>query len=554
MPAPGPYTPAVTLLCVSIMADDAEAALRLATLARDRGADMIEFRLDHLLPDDPTDEQFGDITRLISACPLPCIATCRPLHEGGDFEGPDAVRLDLFRRLATAEHPPRWIDLELSTLERDAELARQLLGIFTPEAAAGDSELTSSLVVSTHDFKSRPADLYQRLERMRRFEPAKTNKIAWMARSVRDNLDLFELLSERDRPTIALAMGEAGILSRVLAPKFGGFLTFASLEPTAVTAPGQPTLDELLNLYNIRAITRATCVYGVVGWPVEQSKSPLLHNCAFNQPHPSDHTARAHDGVYLPLPVAPGWESFKATLGALVDHPTLDFRGASVTIPHKEHLLRLAQERECEGWITDPLAARIGAANTLARRDDGSWLITNTDAPAITVCLRRTMGDGLQGRRIAIIGAGGVARAAACAVSDAGATAVIYNRTQQRAEMLAAELKGAGKIVAAPWNKLHQSCAEAYINCTPIGMRGGPAPDKTPLDLDTLEDCQPQTVIFDTVYNPTETPLLQAARARNLPTIDGVDMFIHQAAAQSELWTQRPAPVELFERLMRDVV
>ncbi len=566
----------MTLLCVPILADSVETALDDARASKAAGADLVEFRVDTLF--DPGDETGGELSikrieRICRESPLPCIVTCRPASEGGEYDGEESARIALFERLGSMGAPttagaggaPRFLDVELETYARSANVRQKIhLAVANPGALR---DLTTSLIVSFHDFGGRPADLMRKVGAMRA-EPGPgadqpgavaVHKIAFRARSLRDNLELFDLLAERDRPTIALAMGEAGLMSRVLAPKFGGFLTFASLRPESTTAPGQPTVDELLNLYRFRAIGASTRVYGVVGWPVAQSLSPLLHNTGFHEP------GVEFDGVYLPLPIPPEWEHFKATMLALLDHARLGFCGASVTIPHKEHLLRLAQE---QGWGVEPLAGRIGAANTLvvereATAGAGSRVravrVSNTDAPAGADCLRRAMGW-LKGKRVAILGAGGAAAAIATALVDEGATVVVHNRTMERAQRLADRVRVAmgeaakdtgGKIVAAPWEKRCGSCCEAFVNCTPLGMREGGHEGESPLPAEELDGAAPGTVVMDTVYNPVRTPLLVSALERNLPTVDGVSMFAAQAAAQFRAWTGRDAPGGLFERLAR---
>src|SRR5690606_4633001 len=194
---------------------------------------------------------------------------------------------------------------------------------------------------------------------------------AWRARSLRDNLEAFELLRHRSKPLVALCMGEFGLMSRVLASKFGAMLTFTCEDRLHATAPGQPTVEELTQLYRVRCVKPSTRVYGVIGWPVRQSRGPLVHNALFDRVQ--------HDGVYVPMPIAPGWEPFKATLDAMLEARWLGFRGASVTLPHKEHLLRFVRER---GGVVEEEAARIGAANTLVVSSDGSLTCLNTDAPA----------------------------------------------------------------------------------------------------------------------------------------------------------------------------
>lgn len=535
--------PRVTLLCVPILADSADAALRAAALAKIKGADLVEFRVDRLFDGSP--EAISSCLRLASDAPLPCIVTCRTSREGGEYDGPDDERIALYEALGTADHPPRYLDVEQSTLDRSSNLRQKIrLAVHHP---AQLRESRPSLVLSMHDFDRRPPDLIRRLSAMHAEDSAAVLKVAFRARSLRDNLELFDLVSERDRPMIALGMGEFGLMSRILAPKFGGFLTFASLHPSEVTAPGQPTLDELVDLYRFRAIGPATRVFGVIGWPVAHSLSPLVHNAGFHAP------GVEADAVYLPMLIPPEWEHFKATLLALCDHPRLDFSGASVTLPHKEHLVRLARE---EGWTIDPLAERIGAANTLVRTASG-WRIANTDAPAAAESLKRAMGW-LKDRRIAVIGAGGVARAVATALVDEGAIVAVYNRTKDRAEALVAEIRAGmtpesgGKIVAALFEKLCGACCEAFVNCTPLGMSGGPAPDESPIPADEFENIPHGAVIFDTVYNPLRTPLINAALDHNLTIVDGAEMFVRQAEAQFKLFTGVEAPSGLFDRLTRE--
>ncbi len=534
-------------VCVPIRAalttagDDADAA-------RDAGANLIEFRVDGLYDGSP--ETITLIQRLVKQSALPCIVTCRAREEGGDFEGDDTSLADLCRALRDADDPPRYVDVEFVRFERSAEL-RESLRLPAGREAPG-------LILSMHDFDGRPADLARRVRAMREEPAARVLKIAYRARSIRDNLELFDILQTRDRPTIALGMGEFGLMSRVLAPKFGGLLTFASLRSESASAPGQPTIEELLGRYRFRSIGRDTRVYGVVGWPVSHSLSPLVHNAGFE--------AVGHDGVYLPMPVAAGetggragasdgtFESFKATLDELSLHPTLGFAGASVTLPHKEHAIAWAKR---EGIRIEPGAERIGAANTIAiergmHGEAQGAIVVNTDATAAAVCLARRIGD-LEGKRVAVLGAGGVARAVAFACADAGAQVTLHNRTHERARALASELGAiaAGSIVA-PDTTEPSADADAIVNCTPIGMASGPAPDASPVSEATLRETG--AVVFDTVYNPAQTPLLRAARAAGRDTIDGVSMFVAQGEQQFRLWTGTDSPAGLFERLCRDTL
>lgn len=534
------------------MVEDRASALRDAAAAKVAGADMVELRLDDFFHGytEPTNEP--DIAKLVEESPLPCIVTCRPAGpEGGHYDGADDARLALFQRLGTAlglTTPPRYIDVELSTYTRSANAAMKVnLAVGHPDEKR---DLSTSLILSLHDFGGRPADLSRKLVLLSNQAAAKVLKIAYRARSLRDNLELFELLSHRDRPTIALGMGEFGLMSRVLAPKFGGFLTFASLRPTATTAPGQPTVSELLGPYRFRSITPATSVYGVVGFPVSHSLSPHIHNAGFE--------SIGHDGVYLPLPISEGFESLKATLLELIHFAPLTLRGLSVTLPHKQNLVRLARE---QGWGMDLHSASIGAANTVAidRNSSGEAVnirIANTDATALVDAMSEALGL-IAGRTIAIIGAGGVGRAAAMSLSAAGAEVTIFNRTRERAVELAAALSpglslSGVRIAPGDMGDLPRSRFDAYLNCTPVGMQDGPDPAGMPIPIRDIAPLVPGAVVMDTVYRPIETPLLRAARESGLRVVDGVSMFVNQAAAQFTIWTGRPAPVRLFERIVRE--
>lgn len=525
------------------MVESAEQALDAARAAQLGGAALVEYRVDGCfnLDDDDARAMISDV---VTRSPLPCIVTCRIASEGGEYHGDDEARASLFEALAEAERPPRYIDIELASIETSAPLLEFVKKLAQRREAGAPAP---RLIVSTHDFERRPPNLARRLERLRRMEDAAIIKVAYRARSLRDNLELFELLRERDRPTIALGMGEFGLMSRVLAPKFGGFLTFAALRNETATAPGQPSLADMKSLYRVSSITPSTRVFGVIGWPVAHSLSPHVHNAGFE--------AIEFDGAYVALPVPQEWEHFKASVGMLVDDQHLDFAGASVTLPHKAHLVRLAQERRDEGWEIDATAEAAGAGNTLVRRADG-WRVLNTDLPAISELLEERIGR-LGARRVLIFGSGGAARAAAVAVTMQGGVALLHNRTQARAAALATEMDAfahtrGGSARQVPTDQLADARPDAIINATPLGMAGGVAPDESPIDLAMYRERAHEIVVFDTVYQPRITPLLKQASELGFPTIEGAEMFVRQAALQFEAWTGRAAPRALFEQIVRE--
>ncbi|OGO40796.1 MAG: shikimate dehydrogenase [Chloroflexi bacterium RBG_16_57_9] len=272
---------------------------------------------------------------------------------------------------------------------------------------------------------------------------------------------------------------------------------------------------------------------GIMGWPIEHSLSPAMHNAAF--------AALGLDWVYVPLPVAP--DQVREAVQGL---RALGFVGASVTIPHKQAVMP---------WLDEMSAAAraIGAVNTLVVRD-GRLLGENTDWLGFLASLREA-GVEPAGRRALVLGAGGAARAVVYALASVGAKVVVVNRTHARAEKLVEELSQIPGVKALA-GRLHPLAAEGLVpgeldlvvNTTSVGMwpraDESPWPEGVPLPA--------AAVVCDLVYNPLETQLLKSARSSGCRVIDGLGMLVHQGAAAFELWTGVEAPVKVMrEELMR---
>ena len=523
----------MTKLAVPIAVQTLEQALRDTARAAEFGADLVEFRIDAF------EQAREELRELVERSDLPCIVTCRPAWEGGDFAGPDDDRVDLLEQAVLGQagsRQPAYVDFELAAFQRLPAVRQRVEAIVDhPDQS---QPVSTGLILSSHDFQQRPSDLLRRLADMAGAPSCRVIKLAWQARSLRDNLEAFEIIGQQLKPTIALCMGQFGLPSRVLARKFGALLTFAALDEASASAPGQPTVQQLKDLYRWDALTPRTQVFGVIGWPVAHSMSPSIHNAGF------DHAG--FDGVYLPMPIPPEYEHFKAPVASWLDFKALHFRGASVTIPHKANLLRFVKEQG--GWI-EPLAQQIGAANTLTVNDDGSLVASNTDYAAAldAVChALQIERDELAGKRICVIGAGGVARAVVAGFTHHGAAVTIFNRTLEKAQALADEFDAQAMAL----DDLAAADADVFINCTPIGMH--PDIDQTPLPVEAQPAWGPGTLVFDTIYNPVPTRLLREARVAGCLTVPGTEMFVRQAAAQFEGWTSQPAPVEVFDQILRE--
>jgi len=534
----------MTRLTVPITVHDRPAALADAARAAELGADLVEYRLDTFCPPEVDVEE---IQQLVAESPLPCIVTCRPTWEGGDYDGDEMHRISLIEHAGLGDQgiTPAYLDVELKAYQTSANL-RQKVGLVVDHEDQKRPDVTAGLILSSHDFVTQPADLDRKLMAMAEAPACRVIKLAWRARSLRDNLEAFEILRRKLKPTIALCMGDAGLPSRVLAKKFGALLTFAALDPAAGTAPGQPTVSDLKNLYRWDAIREDTAVYGVIGYTVGHSVSPAFHNAGFDETN--------FNGVYLPMPIPPEYEHFKATVLSWLDYEPLHFRGASVTIPHKANLLRFVEE---QGGEIEPLAATIGAANTLTKRDDGSLYASNTDYAAILDAITSELNidrEDLAGKQVAILGAGGAARAAMFAFTEYGANVTIYNRTPSKAEFLAAQSKSL-TVRFTSLNRFGKEPFEILINCTPVGMY--PKGNESPVQVNPDEYPKqnpdrfgPGVVVFDTIYNPLETVLLRDAKAAGCVTINGAEMFVRQGAAQFELWTKQTPPLDVFRRVL----
>jgi len=526
----------MTRLCVPLTGSTCEQMAAGLTAAAAGGADTVELRLDFL-------QEWSEpaVRRLLEAAeafPGDVIATYRIAAEGGHYDEGEAQRISRLEFVGLSGAVD-YIDVEYEAWRVSANV-RQKIGLVCDVNADTDRP-RRRLILSKHDFTGTPIDLDSMLTTIAR-EPAHVAKIACKANTIVDALRMLDALrtSAAVRPTIALSMGEAGLLTRVLAGKFGAFLTFASLEAGQESAPGQLSLAEMKQLYRWDAIGPATQVYGVIGCPVAHSMSPAILNAAFGE--------TGFDGVYLPFRVEPEYAAFAAFVDGCVVRPWLHLRGCSVTIPHKQNLLAYVEKR---GGCVEPLARRIGAANTLCiepgQQEDGTDAVVsayNTDYRGAMDALLAGMGcraEDLSGVSVAVLGAGGAGRAIVAGLRDCGCAVTIYNRTRDKADALAVEF-GAE---ARPFEERVRHNADVVVNCTSTGM--WPNVDDTPMPAEGLAS---RPLVFDTVYNPIETRLLREAREHGCRTVDGVEMFVRQAAAQFERWTSRPAPVAL----MRDVV
>jgi 3-dehydroquinate dehydratase/shikimate dehydrogenase len=466
-----------------------------------RVADLVELRLDYLGAHELA-LLVRNLSNLIKSSPVPLILTLRPVDEGG------RSNLDLPRRVAfwskTLKHVDCYFDLELTTTEA---------------LAAEQNEFDWTRVIcSHHDFASSTANL---MEIYRRMEATSSGilKLAVMANDAIDCLPVFDLLEAgetRKRKTIAIAMGDAGIMTRILGPSRGSFLTYAPVDDDNATAPGQVSAGQLRDCYQLDRIDEGTEILGLVGRPVSHSISPQIHNALIREANVN--------AVYIPFDVG-DVESFLVRMV----HPRSrelhwNVRGLSVTAPHKISVIRHLD------WIHDS-AKGVGAVNTIVLK--GSQLRGyNTDTEGFVLSLRERF-SALKKMRCAIIGAGGAARAALWALKNEGADATLFCRDRSKGKVVA-------NLFDAPIETLSGANFEGFdivVNATPAGTRGE-REHESPAKAEQLRNVR---LVYDLVYNPVETSLLREAKSAGCETLGGLEMLLAQAAVQFSLWTGKRA-------------
>ncbi len=469
-------------ICATVTGDTTDE-LRAGRDAQ-TGADLVELRLDTVAR--------PDVAAAIAGRRTPVVVTCRPTREGGHFDGSESERESIL--VEAAARGAEYIDIE-----HDALFAEKLIR----------SRRGQGVVVSCHAFDGVPDDLAARYRAMRA-TGAEVVKVAVAVNSLSDALRVTSIggpaNGDGEGRRVLIAMGAAGIPSRLLAGHFGSCWTYAG----DGVAPGQIDLTRMRDQFRAGEVNSRTAIYGVLGAPIGHSVSPAMHNAGFR--------ALGMDAVYLPLE-AESADDFAAFARAV------NLRGASVTAPFKEAVAESTS-------IRDDVSSAVGAVNTL-RIDGGRWVGCNTDVAGFLAPLAGRLR--LAGARATILGAGGAARAAAYALRRAGAIVTVCARRPERA----AEVARAAGVASAPLPPGRGSW-DLLVNTTPVGtfpdVKASPLPEG-PFD---------GQIVYDMVYNPAPTRLLADAARAGCETIGGLAMLVAQAEEQFAWWTGERPPAGLF--------
>src|SRR5580700_72439 len=480
-------------ICAVVAAGDAAGMWEQLSQAL-RVTRTVELRLDWLANEDEVDRFLARLAKKRPRAVL--IATCRRRMAGGKFRG--TIAKQLVHLASALRSGCAWYDLEIAcSVQCPPELLDVLLG-------------EGRRIASAHFFRRSPKNLQRVVADLGRGKPDAI-KVAVQCDSLGRSLEVLRLARGR-RNVTAVPMGDVALPARVLALREGSALAYAPVQNA--TAIGQVTLDAMKHLYRADRLRRKTRVYAVIGDPIGHSLSPVLQNAGFQ--------ARKMDAVFLPFMV-------RELADFLCSVEPLGIAGFSVTLPHKQSILRHLDD-------CDPMAAAIGAVNTVVVRGGGKLYGYNTDYVGVLRALERRIP--LRGSRTLIFGAGGAARAVAFALAESGAVVCICGRRMKQAKALA-RLVG-GEAVERP--RLRREFFDAIVNATPVGMY--PHSDRAPLRAEEL-NCR---LVFDLIYRPRSTKLLQIAAHRGIETASGVEMFVAQGTAQWEIWTGERAPESAMRR------
>lgn len=438
-------------------------------------ADGIELRLDHFEYLD-----FDLIKKEMLASTFPCMFTLRKSSHGGLFNGLEKERQDLIEQLLTLE--PAFFDIEYDT---DPEFLKKIFEKYSK----------TRFILSYHNFDQTPSNLDEIFQSMSK-HAAYSYKIATLCLSTNDALRM--LLFGQTYPNLSvIPMGEKGGFARILAPVFGNLLNYACLNLKEQTAPGQLTVDELVQVYDYPKLNTHILLYGLIGDPVKKSIGHRYHNQIFRE--------KKLNCLYVKMQI---------TLDELHDFMSLmlksGFKGLSVTMPLKEKLMHFLD-------VVDADAQHIGAVNTLMIQEN-HILGLNVDGIGALNAIEKKLS--VLGKKIVILGAGGTAKAVAFEASKRGADVLILNRTHEKAEKLAIQMGcQSGNLSDLPPEY------DILINCTS---------DSLPINPEKIIRT---AVVMDVNYIPRETTLLQEALKRGCQVIYGDEMFYNQAALQSAMWT-----------------
>ena len=489
------------LICMCLTGKTLEEDLQLVK-KYEKQIDIVELRVDHL----NEDEQLY-AKRFPSMIYKPCILTIRRTVDGGQFSGSEFSRTNLFGRALAFADPDKSKNFAFVDFEEDYHI---------PSMHDAAMAFGVRIIRSYHSMNAPVADIRKRCDEIRK-TGYEIPKIAFMPNSL---ADVDRLLKETRDFTqydhILCAMGAEGLPSRILAGYTNSFLTYVSPEEMLGKMNGIGHIDPvtLSELYNFKSISEKTSLFGITGWPLSKTSSPELHNGGYRK--------LGLDAVYLPA---------RATLisDAINFADTVGMKGMSVTIPHKESVMYYLGEQS-------PEVIQIGACNTIVKKNN-KWVGYNTDAPGFRRALEEFLdGTKLKFKKVAVIGAGGAAKAIVYALKQMGARVCIFNRTVEHAQQLAERYGFSYCQLDARAAPKIDEYSTLIVQTTSVGMNSD-APSSKENDPLYFYDFRGNEMVFDIIYTPKNTPIMRRAASAGCRVCNGYKMLEYQAYEQFRLFT-----------------
>lgn len=490
------------LICLTLTGKTLDEDLELVNKYRSF-IDIVELRADFLSGDE----------RLVARkfpkmAGIPCILTLRRKIDGGKFIEGEAARTILFARALSFADEDSSKNFAYVDFEEDFHV---------PSLQDAALAFGTKIIRSAHYMDRPVSNIAQKLNQLRS-TGYEIPKLAFMPDSMDDVTQLFKEASRlEDDSHILIAMGPYGMPSRILSARLGNYLTYTCPLETNQNLSEIGLLDpvSLNNTYNFKNITKDSDLYGIIGWPLAATGSPFIHNSAYRR--------KGMNAVYFPI------RSDNIEKG-LMFADSLDMKGLSITHPHKEEVLNYILE-------TDKKVDDIGASNTLVSKD-GIWHAYNTDCTGFAQALLSFLEEkNLHRKKVAIIGAGGAAKAVAYAVYKLGAKKVcIFNRTASKAKDLAQKYGFNYAVLNSDSDILLRKYNDVIIQTTSIGMNAtGPSSEQNdPLFFYTFSG---KESLYDIIYTPEQTPVMIRASEAGCSVCNGYEMLKNQAYEQFKLFT-----------------
>ncbi len=488
------------LICLCLTAPTVKQDLTLIERYR-KYIDLCELRVDLL-----DDDERLIIRDFPSQANIPCILTIRRTVDGGKFSEGEAARSMLFARaLAFASEDSSknfaYVDFEedfhISSLE-DAAMA-----------------YGTKIIRSFHDMENPVPSIAEKLKSMHssHFE---IPKIAFMPHSLKDVSEMYrEMQQFKDSDQIVCAMGGIGLPSRILAEKFHSYLSYTSPADLELSLSdiGQIDPKTIEEVYNFHEIDEDTALFGITGFPLKYTSSPNMQNAFLRKEN--------INAVYIPFKAEKAGEAFEFA-------ETLDIKGFSVTIPHKEDIIKHLQK-------TDRKVSEIGACNTVIN-ENGVWAGYNTDCTGFAKALLEFTGlKNLKKKKVAIIGAGGAAKAIAYAIKEIGGKACIFNRTLPKAKMLAEKFGFEYASLGFESIEILREYSQIIVQTTSMGM-GSTEESNANNDPIWFYDFSGEEMLYDIVYKPAVTPIMARAEKSGCKVENGLTMLQYQGEEQFRLF------------------